>query len=212
LAPQGRFIVFEGGEGVGKSTQLERLAAALARAQIAVRRTREPGGTEGAEAIRRLLLDGASRRWDPLVELLLVAAARQDHLLRVIRPALAEGAWVLCDRFVDSTRVYQGIAGGLGQEIVDRLHRELMHVIEPDLVILLDLPVAVGLERRRAQGGVSRFERKGPAFHEAVRAGFLALAAAEPARIATIDATPDVDTVAAAVAARVSAHFGIALP
>ncbi len=150
--------------------------------------TREPGGTEGAEAIRGLLLDGPAERWSPLSELYLVLAARSDHVLRLIRPALAAGRWVLCDRFADSTRVYQGMAAGLGLELVDRLMEPSLLDIRPDLTILLDLDPALGLRRRTTQGDGSRFEAKGLVFHQRIRDGFLALAAAEPERFFVVDA------------------------
>jgi dTMP kinase len=205
----GRFVTFEGGEGAGKSTQIARLAARLEATGLRVLRTREPGGTEEAEAIRRLLLEGRAERWTPTAELLLVAAARAEHLARVIEPALEAGVWVLCDRYLDSTRVYQGLAGGVGLERVDRLQREVLGFRLPDLTILLDLPVEVGLARRRAAGAGSRFERKGPAFHARVREGFRMLAEAEPERIALVDADRPLEEVEAAILALLRARFGI---
>lgn len=205
----GRFVTFEGGEGVGKSTQIARAAARLEARRYGVLVTREPGGTEGAEAIRRLLLEGGADRWTPLAELLLVTAARAEHLLRVIEPALAAATWVLCDRYLDSTRVYQGLAGGLGLDLVDRLQRELLRFRLPDLTIVLDLPVAKGLARRAAAGAASRFERKGEAFHERVREGFRSLAAAEPERIVLVDADRPVDEVAAEIEALLVTRLGL---
>lgn len=205
----GRLVTFEGGEGAGKTTQIARAAARLEARGLRVLRTREPGGTEGAEAIRALLLGGEAQRWTPMGELLLVAAARAEHLERVIEPALAAGSWVLCDRYLDSTRVYQGIAGGLGLDRVDRLQREVLGFRAPDLTIVLDLPAAVGLARRRAAGEASRFERKGAAFHERVREGFRALAAAEPGRIALVDADRPAEAVEAAVWAVLAARLGL---
>ncbi len=205
----GRFLTFEGGEGAGKSTQIAHLAAWLEGRGLRVLRTREPGGTEGAEAIRRLLLDGQVERWTPLAELLLVSAARAEHLTRVIEPALAAGSWVLCDRYLDSTRVYQGLAGGLGLERVDRLQREVAGFRLPDLTLVLDLPAPVGLARRRAAGATSRFERKGEAFHERVREGFRTLAAAEPERLVLVDAERPVEEVAARIREVVAARFGL---
>jgi dTMP kinase len=195
--PTGRgfLVTIEGGEGAGKSTQLARLAAWLEGMGLDVVRTREPGGTQGAEAIRDLLVEGAVERWEPLTELLLFAAARADHLARLIEPAIARGAIVLCDRYIDSTRVYQGLAGEVGLELVDRLHREVLGGRFPDLTILLDLPVATGLERRKAEGGGSRFEAKGQAYHERVRQGFLELARREPQRFLTVDAARGIDAV-----------------
>ena len=154
---RGRFITIEGGEGAGKSTQLRRLAAALRGRGIDCLLTREPGGTEGAEAIRELLVHGPAERWRPLAELYLFLAAREDHLHRAVLPALARGAWVLCDRFADSTRVYQGIAGGLGLELVDRLQAPLLERHRPDLTLVLDLPVEVGITRCIQRGALARF-------------------------------------------------------
>lgn len=208
----GRLIAFEGGEGAGKSTQLERLAVALRATGRRCVATREPGGTPGAEAIRRLLVEGAPQRWAPLSETLLLLAARHDHLEGVIRPALASGVWVLCDRFADSTRVYQGIAGGLGLELVDRLQQLVAGSLEPDLTLILDLPAEVGLARRAAGADGNRFERMGAAFHERVRAGFLELAARAPARYVVIDATARQDRVAVAVRRAVAGHFALDLP
>lgn len=205
----GRFVTFEGGEGAGKSTQIARLAARLEAVGLRVLRTREPGGTEEAEAIRRLLLEGRAERWTPTAELLLVAAARAEHLARVIEPALEAGVWVLCDRYLDSTRVYQGLAGGVGLDRVDRLQREVLGFRLPDLTILLDLPVEVGLARRCAAGAGSRFECKGPAFHARVREGFRMLAAAEPERIALVDADRPLEEVEAAILALLRTRFGI---
>jgi dTMP kinase len=211
MAERGRLITFEGGEGAGKTTQIGHLARALRAAGLDPLTTREPGGTEGAEAIRQLLLAGAVDRWTPLGEALLHMAARQDHLARLVAPALAAGRWVLCDRFADSTRVYQGIAGGLGLERVDRLHREAFGEWRPDLTLVLDLPVEVGLARRRAARGGNRYERRDTGFHEQVREGFLRIAAAEPGRCVVIDAAAAEAEVAHAIQAVVAARLG-ALP
>jgi dTMP kinase len=195
-ARRGRFITFEGGEGAGKTTQLERLARWLEGRGLEVVRTREPGGTPGAEAIRGLLVEGAAKRWLPSTELLLVAAARDDHLRRLILPALARGTWVLCDRYVDSTFAYQGVAGGLGAERIAALHDLVLEAPRPDLTLLLDLPPAAGLARRLAAGRTTRFDGMDEAFHERVRQGFLELAVAEPDRIALVDASAGPDEVA----------------
>lgn len=192
---------------MGKTTQLARLAARLDAAGHAVVATREPGGTPGAEAIRDLLVRGAAERWHPATELLLLTAARDDHVRRVIRPALGAGRWVLCDRFVDSTRVYQGIASGLGVDLVDRLHALMLEGLQPDLTIVLDLDPALGLARHGG-GGETRFERKGIEFHQRVREGFRALALAEPRRIALLDASGDPQRVADAVWAVVEERLG----
>ncbi|MCS7268453.1 MAG: dTMP kinase [Geminicoccaceae bacterium] len=206
---RGRLVTFEGGEGTGKTTQLERLATFLEARGVSVVRTREPGGTQGAEAIRALLLDGAADRWSARSELLLFAAARQDHLEKVIEPALAAGSWVLCDRYLDSTRVYQGIAGELGLAFVDHLQSTVLGFRLPDLTVLLDLPVEHGLARRSRDGRATRFEQKGTSFHERVREGFLELARREPERFLLVDADRAVDAVAAEIARTVAARFGL---
>ena len=189
MSSPGRLITFEGGEGGGKSTQIRHLAARLAERGIEVVTTREPGGTDGAEAIRSLVTEGAADRWSPLTEALLFLAARHDHVSRLIKPALAEGRWVLCDRFIDSTRVYQGIAGTLGLDLINRLHATIFDGLAPDLTLLLDVPVETGLARRRGSGEINRFDQMVTEFHEKVRAGFLELAADEPGRFAVIDAS-----------------------
>jgi dTMP kinase len=207
----GRLITFEGGEGAGKSTQIEHLAVALRAAKVDVLATREPGGTPGAELIRRLLVEGPPDRWLPLTEALLLQAARHDHVVRRIAPALAAGRWVLCDRFMDSTRVYQGVAGGVGEAVIDRLHATVFGELRPDLTVILDVPVATGRDRRRGAAGGQRFEQMADAFHERVRAGFLALARTEPERCALVDATRPIEAVAADVRALVGRRFGLPL-
>jgi dTMP kinase len=207
----GRLITFEGGEGAGKSSQTERLAAALTRAGVAVLVTREPGGTAGAEAIRELLLKGSPERWLPLGETLLLLAARVDHVERRIRPAMAAGQWVLCDRFVDSTRVYQGIAGAVGIELVERLQQATIGDLAPDLTLILDVPVEIGLARRATTKAGNRFEGKGASFHQRVRDGFLQVAAGDPARCRVIDAARDADAVARDVRSAVEGRFALDL-
>ena len=185
----GRFIAFEGGEGAGKSTQARLLAAALAARGIDAVITREPGGTPGAEAIRRLLLDTAGEGWQPRAEALLFAAARADHVERLIRPALAAGNWVICDRFVDSSRAYQGAAGGLGDEAIMALHRFGSDGLLPDCTVLIAVSPEVAAVRlaRRDAGGADRIGGRPAEFHAEVAAAFAAFAAAEPARFAAID-------------------------
>lgn len=196
----GRFITFEGGEGAGKSTQVKRLVARLEAEGREVVATREPGGSPGAEDIRALVLRGQADRWSPVTETLLMYAARRDHVERVIRPALAGGAWVVCDRFADSTRAYQGAAGGVDPALIAALETHILEVTRPDLTLIFDMPVAVGLERAVARAGAEmRFESKGQAFHERLREGFLAIARAEPARCAVIDAAGSLDEVEARV-------------
>ncbi|MHB8287177.1 MAG: dTMP kinase [Caulobacteraceae bacterium] len=203
----GKFITFEGGEGVGKSTQIRRLAARLSPLGEVVL-TREPGGSPGAEALRDLLVQGKADRWSPTAETLLLYAARADHLERLIRPALARGAFVLSDRFADSTRAYQGAGGGASPEMIGMLEAMVVGDARPDLTMVFDLPVAVGLARAVARGGAEqRFERKGEAFHQRLREGFLAIAEAEPQRCRVINADDSIDGVEAAVWAAVSAYL-----
>jgi dTMP kinase len=204
----GRFITIEGGEGAGKSTQLRRLAARLEPRVGAPLQTREPGGSAGAEALRDLLVNGPVERWSPVAETLIIFAAREDHLRRTIRPALAEGRWVLCDRFIDSTRAYQGAAGGTDASLIAALEEGVVGTARPDLTLLLDLPPEAGLARAAARGGAeARFEAKGLAFHTQLREGFLRLAEAEPARIRVIDATASEDAVEDEIWATVLSYF-----
>jgi dTMP kinase len=207
---QGRFITFEGGEGAGKSTQLKRLAARLQAAGQEVVATREPGGSPGAESIRELVLNGAADRWSPVTETLLMYAARRDHVERVIRPTLTRGAWVVCDRFADSTRAYQGAAGGTEPGLIAALETYILEETRPDLTLIFDLPVEVGLERAHLRAGAEmRFESKGQAFHERLREGFLSIARAEPDRCAVIDATGSLDEVEARVWAAVDGRLSV---
>jgi dTMP kinase len=205
---RGVFISFEGGEGAGKSTQLRRLAVRLKGHGREVVPTREPGGSPGAEAIRDLLVTGAADRWSPITETLLMYASRRDHIERVIAPALARGAVVLCDRFADSTRAYQGAGGGAAADLIAALETHVLAGLRPDLTLILDLPVAAGLGRAVGRGGAeARFESKGEAFHQRLRDGFLAIAAAEPDRCRVLDAAGDEDSVAAAVWAAVESRL-----
>ena len=207
MAQGGRFISFEGIDGSGKSTQARRLAEALRAGGHDVTLTREPGGSPGAEEIRRLVLEGDPDRWSAETELLLFTAARRDHLERTIRPALARGDVVITDRFADSTRVYQGISRGDLRQTVDRLHA-LMIGVEPDLTLLIDIDPALGLSRAIARKGAEqRFEDMGTGMQARMRAGFLAMAAGNP-RFAVIDGGRPADAVAADVTARVLAHLG----
>lgn len=204
---RGRFITLEGGEGAGKSTQAERLALALRQAGRTVVTTREPGGTPLAEELRRLLLEAGSGDRSALVEVLLHMTARLDHWQRVIDPALERGDWVVCDRFVDSTVAYQGYGLGLDPERIRALHRAILGAVAPDLTLVLDLPVDIGLARAAARGGPDRYEAMGQAFHERLRAGFRAIAAAEPGRCVVIDASADADTVHGRILAIVRARL-----
>ena len=199
--PAARFITFEGIDGCGKTTQLRRLGERLRAQGVRVVETREPGGSPGAEAIRRLLVEGDPGRWSPETEILLFNAARRDHLERTVRPALARGETVLCDRYVDSTRVYQGVARADLRGTVDALHA-LAIGLEPDLTLILDVDPAVAARRSAARGGAEdRFERLGREFQTRLRAGFLALAAEFPARCRIVGADGDPDAVASRVAA-----------
>ena len=210
---RGRFITFEGGEGAGKSSQILRLTQHLQALGLPVLRTREPGGTPGAEAIRALLVTGEADRWDATTELLLVAAARRDHVRRVIAPALKAGTWVVCDRFADSTRAYQGVAGGLGLDRVDAVNAIATDGLEPDLTVVLDIDPAIGLARAgrdAADHGETRFESHAGAFHDTVRTAFRQLAARAPERCVVVDATPDSDTVAAQVRTAITDRLQVA--
>lgn len=203
----GRFLSFEGIDGSGKSTQARRLAEALRARGHAVTLTREPGGSTGAEEIRRLVLEGDPDRWSAETELLLFTAARRDHLEKTIRPALARGDIVITDRFADSTRIYQGITRGDLAATVDRLH-DLMIGTDPDLTILVDIDPETGLSRARARAGTElRFEDMGLDTQRRMRAGFLTLAARHP-RFRIIDGARDPDTVAADILATTLAHLG----
>ena len=207
-ARRGFFVSFEGGDGAGKSTQIHRLAELLRRRGSIVRVTREPGGSAGAEAIRKLLVAGDTDRWSPLAEALLMYAARADHFDRTIRPALEAGEIVITDRFADSTMAYQGIAGGVGEDRIKILHDLVIGADDPDLTVILDVPTDIGLSRAGGRGdSESRFERKGAAFQIAVREAFLKIARDNPARCVVIDAANDVDTVAAGVAAAFDAAW-----
>jgi dTMP kinase len=200
---RGRFITLEGGEGAGKSTQVRRLAAWLNERGIETVATREPGGSPGAEAIRALLVSGETDRWDAVTETMLHFAARRDHLRVTVLPALERGAWVISDRFADSTRAYQGIVQGAGNDVVERLYRLAVGDLRPDLTLVLDLPVATGLARAAERGGDNRYERMGAAFHERLRTAFLEIAVGEPDRCVVVDADADLEAVAARIAAAV---------
>lgn len=196
---QGCFITVEGGEGVGKTTNLEYIRQALERAGKPVRVTREPGGTLLAEQIRGLLLDPLHKGMSTDCELLLVFAARAEHLDRVIRPALAAGEWVLCDRFTDATYAYQGGGRGLSQTRISELEAMVQGSLRPDLTLLLDVPVALGLSRAGERGALDRFEQEEVAFFERVRQTYLQRAAAEPARFRVIDASRSLPEVQAQI-------------
>lgn len=205
-----RFITFEGGEGSGKTNHSRRLADWLKRRGLDVVLTREPGGTPGAEEIRKLLVQGDAARWEPMTEALLHFAARRDHVTKVIKPALARGGWVVSDRFVDSTMAYQGYGHGLGADAIQLLSKLVLGDFAPGLTLLFDVPVALGLERagkRTAARADARYESMGEAFHERVRDGFLAIARAAPDRVTVIDTSKPVEDVADAVVAAMRTHF-----
>ena len=204
---QGRFITFEGGEGTGKSTQVARLVERLRARDLEVVQTREPGGSEGAEEIRNLALNGDAGRWSPMTETLLMFAARSDHLERTVRPALEAGRWVVCDRFADSSRAYQGVGGGTPADSIEALDASVVGATQPDLTLVFDLPVEVGLERAFGRGLFeTRVESKGLAFHERLRSGFLEIAWTHD-RCVVIDANGDVDTVTERVWAAVEGRL-----
>lgn len=206
---RGKFITFEGGEGGGKTTQATRLAGYLRGKGLDVIETREPGGTRQGEDLRDLLVQGDPDRWSPLSELLLMTAARKEHVDRLIEPALQAGKWVICDRFADSTLAYQGIAGGLGLEMTRSLQNQAIGDTLPDITFLLDMPPEAGLQRAEKRGGAARFEKKGASFHQTLRDGFLALSNEEPERIVVIDAADSFERVSAQIQQEISNRFKI---
>ena len=191
----GRFITLEGGEGAGKSTQIQVVKDYLEARGIDVVVTREPGGTPVGQEIRNLLVSGDKDKWSPLSETLLILADRAAHLERVIRPALADGKYVVCDRFFDSTRAYQGIAGGLGLEVIHNLQQPVLGTTLPDVTLLLDIDPEKGLSRAQERGGDLRFESKTLAYHQTLRQAFLDFAKQEPERMVVIDADRDIEAV-----------------
>ncbi len=211
---RGRFITFEGGEGAGKSTQVRRLAERLAERGLDVVTTREPGGSPGAEIIRHVLLSGAAQPLGPLAEATLFAAARTDHLDVTVRPALARGAWVLSDRFADSTRAYQGAQGQVDAKMLDALEAATVGSTRPDLTILLDVPAEEGLARAAARSGAGadRFESENLSFHRNLRAAFLDIAAREPTRCVVVDGRAPPEEVAEAVWQAVSERLALPKP
>jgi dTMP kinase len=203
---RGRFITLEGGEGAGKSTQARLLEAALREAGHAVLRTREPGGAPGAEAIRSVLLGQGP--WDGVAECLLHFAARREHVVRTIRPALEAGTWVISDRFADSTMAYQVFGQGVPHAVFASLAAVALEGLRPDLTLVLDIGPEEGLARAAARGETNRYEALDPAFHERVRAGFRAIAEAEPGRCAVVDATAAPEGVAAEILRVARARLG----
>jgi dTMP kinase len=210
MTGRGRFISFEGGEGSGKSTQIRKLAERLEAAKLRSIITREPGGSPGAEVIRHLILSGMGKLLGPDAETLLFAAARDDHVRTVIQPALSQGTWVLCDRFSDSTRVYQGKVGHVAPGLLNAMERVTIGDLKPDLTIVLDVPVEIGLKRaaaRRGNAAPDRFESEDITFHQNLREAYREIAAAEPQRCVLIDAAGDANAVAASVWAALRQRF-----
>ena len=207
---RGKFITLEGGEGAGKSSQVAALVAWLKGRGIAAVATREPGGSAGAEMIRRLLVEGPADRWDATTEALLHFAARRDHLAKTAWPALAGGTWVVSDRFADSTMAYQGYGHGMDRKLVRGLYAATVGDFQPDLTLILDLPVEIGLTRAAARGGAEqRYESMQRDFHERLRQGFLEIAAAEPKRCVVVDASGERDAVTARLVGAVAGKFGL---
>jgi dTMP kinase len=208
-ASSGRFITLEGGEGAGKSTQIARLKSWLEGRGRTVVATREPGGSPGAEMIRKLLVEGPVERWDGTTEALLHFAARREHLRSTVWPALARGDWVLSDRFADSTLAYQGYGHGVDRRIFDALYKVAVGNFRPDLTLILDLPIETGLLRAATRRGIeTRYESLPRDFHARVRSGFLEIAAQDPKRCMVIDATGSIDSIAAAIAGAASERLG----
>ena len=211
----GKFITFEGGEGAGKSTQANALAKRLEALGLRAVVSREPGGSAGAEAIRHVLLSGAAKPLGPHAEAILFAAARADHLRQTIKPALDSGAWVISDRFADSTRIYQGVLGNVEARLIARLEKLTVGELGPDVTIILDLPAEEGLGRaakRRGDASIDRFEGEAFDFHEKLREAYLELAEREPNRCVVINASADPATVAEFVWAAVNARLAPAAP
>ena len=207
---RGRMISIEGPDGAGKSTQVTRLVASLKDIGIDVVRTREPGGSPGAEEIRALLVSGETTRWSGVTEALLHFAARRDHLERTIWPAMEMGHWVITDRFVDSTYAYQGYGHQLPLTDLDALAGVALGGFTPDLTVVIDVPADIGLRRALVRGGVAdRYEKMAAEFHERLRAGFLARAAMNPGRYAVVDGFGDPDTVASEVLATVRERLAL---
>lgn len=206
---QAHFITFEGGEGAGKSTQIKLLSDKLKQFGVAHIITREPGGAPDAEVIRELLMTGGRDRWDGVTELLLMSAARREHCRKTIWPALENNQWVLCDRFADSTMAYQGYAHGTGRAAVEQIQSVVLHQFQPELTIILDMPVDEGLRRAKARGKTTRFDDLDHEFHQAVRDAFLDIARRESNRCVVIDASGTPEAVHEAIWQAVTSRFGV---
>jgi len=207
---RGKFITFEGGEGSGKSTQVKLLAKFLRQQKIDVIETREVGGSPAGEEIRELWLSKGENHWDALSEVFLIFAARREHLVRTIWPAINSGKWVISDRFVDSTSAYQGVGMDVGLDIISNLYQQIAGDFEPDLTLLLDVPVEVGLARMAARHGQDdRYQQKDIAFHKVLRKTYLSLAQKHSYRFEVIDANQDQHTVAESIETAIGIHFKI---
>ena len=207
-----KMIVIDGIDGSGKGVQSRLLRDALSASGEPVLLTREPGGSPAAEDIRKLLVEGEPEKWDSMTELLLMYAARRSHLADTIWPALERGAWVISDRYADSSRAFQGIAGGLGLDLVETIHHSVVGSFEPELVIILDIPESIALQRALTRGGKeNRFEKKGRSYHAQVRQAFLQIAAADRNRYHVIDANQSVSAVSQAIFSVVNSHFNLQL-
>lgn len=205
-------IVIDGVDGSGKGVQTRRLQQSLSDAGHSSLLTREPGGSPAAEDIRKLLVEGEPEKWDSMTELLLMYAARRSHLSDSIWPALAEGKWVVSDRFADSSRAFQGIAGKLGLELVEKVHRIVVDEFEPALVLILDIPESIALARAEQRGSKeNRFEKKGAEYHAQVRAAFLQIAASDAQRYHVIDANQTMDQVSENIVEAVNRRFSLTL-
>jgi dTMP kinase len=209
---KGAFIVFEGVDGAGKGVQSRLLQQAVSASGLDVILTREPGGSPGAEEIRHLIVEGDADRWDDMTELLLINAARRSHILETIKPSITQGTWVISDRFADSSRAFQGVAGQLGLEVVEKIHRQVVGDFSPDLTLILDIDPAISLQRAEARGGAEdRFEQKGLEYQSRVREGFRQLAAATPDIRKLIDASGNVEDIHRAIVEEVNNAFGVKL-
>ena len=205
-------IVLEGVDGAGKGVQSRMLLSAMKAAGLDVILTREPGGSPGAEEIRRLIVEGEPNRWDDMTELLLIYAARRSHVIDTIKPALKQGTWVISDRFADSSRAFQGVAGNLGIDVVDRIHEEALGDFNPELTLILDLDPEISLSRADARGGAEdRFEQKGIEYQARVREGFRQLAEMTPQSRKLIDASGTMDEVSQKILDCINAHFNLTL-
>jgi len=205
-------IVLEGVDGAGKGVQSRMLLSAMKAAGLDAILTREPGGSPGAEEIRRLIVEGEPNRWDDMTELLLIYAARRSHVMDTIKPALKQGTWIISDRFADSSRAFQGVAGNLGIDVVDRIHEEALGDFNPELTLILDLDPEISLSRADARGGAEdRFEQKGIEYQARVREGFRQLAEMTPQSRKLIDASGTMDEVSQKVLDCINAHFNLTL-